>query len=411
MKYNPIQRGLTAVFAEANSSPEAAALKEILAKISEFKASKDQEIAELKAQIGKAADAESLKNLNVQLNDAETAINQLSEQMAAFTLNGQAAIHDKQAQAEKEAMVAFMRRGEERAEMKKSDSSNGGFLVPTEWDRTITDKLQGVSPCRQIFYVQPTSKPTFERLYNLHGAGSGWVGEADQRSNTNTPTFKSLKFETGEIYANPAATQQILDDSEINLEQFLANEVQNEFSIQENRAFISGDGANGKPLGLLTYAEGGTNATRHPLGAIGVVKSGVANGINSDSIIDLVYTLPAEFAQGAVFVMNRKTLAAVRKLKDSTNNYLWQPSLQAGQPSTLLGYPCYEIAEMPDIAANALPIAFGDMKRAYMILDRKGVSVLRDPFSNKPFVQFYTTKRVGGGVINPEAVKLLKIAA
>lgn len=405
----PISRGLQAVFAQANEDDGVA---QILAKINELKASKDSEISALKEQIAKAADTETVNALNTKLSEAETTINNLSEQIAALQLNGGGSGSLNAAdKAAHEAIVAFMQRGEERAELKKSDNSNGGYLVPTEWDRTITDKLQEISPARQVFFVQPTSKPTFEKLYNLHGTASGWVGETDERTNTANPTFKTLKFETGEIYANPSATQQILDDAEIDLSQWLSGEVDSEFSLQENKAFITGDGANGKPTGLLTYAEGGTNATKHPFGAIKVVKSGDANKITYDGLIDLVYSLPSTFTQKACWLMNRNTIAAVRKLKDADGNPIWQPSLQAGQPSKLLDYPVIEIAEMPDVAANALPIAFGDFKRGYMILDRKGVSVLRDPYSKKPFVQFYTTKRVGGGVNNPEAMRLLKIAA
>ncbi|ULJ64188.1 phage major capsid protein [Wielerella bovis] len=410
MKKYPIQRGLQAVFAQAE--PQDDGVAQILAKINELKTSKDSEISALKEQIAKAADTETVNALNTKLSEAEATINSLTEQIAALQLNGGGSGSLNAAdKAAHDAIVAFMQRGEERAELKKSDNGNGGYLVPTEWDRTITDKLQEFSPARQVFHVQATSKPTFEKLYNLHGATSGWVGETDERPNTDNPTFKTLKFETGEIYANPSATQQILDDAEIDLGQFLATEVQGEFTLQENKAFFTGDGTNGKPTGLLTYAEGGTNATKHPLGAIKVVKSGDANKITYDGLIDLVYSLPATFAQNARFLMNRNTIAVVRKLKDADGNPIWQPSLQAGQPSTLLGYPVVEIAEMPDVAANALAIAFGDFKRGYMILDRKGVSILRDPFTKKPFVQFYTTKRVGGGVSNPEAMRLLKIAA
>lgn len=407
-KKTQIARGLQAVFAQANSDDE---VQQILAKIKELKASKDTEISALKEQIAKAANTETVDALNAKISEAEQTINSLSQQLTALQLNGGAGTPNAEQAAEIKAMGDFMRNGEIHAELRKSDNSNGGYLVPSEWDRTITDKLQEFSPARRIFRVQATSKPAFERLYNLHGATSGWVGEADERTNTNTPTFKTLKFETGEIYANPSATQQILDDAEIDLGQFLASEVQGEFTLQENKAFFTGDGTNGKPFGLLTYAEGGTNASRHPLGAIKVVKSGAANGITYDGLVDLIYSLPTTFAQNAVFLMNRNTLATIRKLKDTTNTPLWQPSLQAGQPSTLMGYPVIEIAEMPDVAANALAIAFGDFKRGYMILDRKGVTILRDPYSKKPFVQFYTTKRVGGGVDNPEAMRLMKIAA
>lgn len=411
MKQTMIARGLVAAFADAgNTAPDVGALlAELNSSFAAFKASKEKEIAALQ-QGSEEAKASSAK-AEAEISKLQASIDDLSVQMAAAQMNGGAGKLDKEAQAAVDATVSFMKSGEVRADLKKSDDSNGGYLVPKEWDRTITDKLRTVSPLRKLFKVQTTSKPKFSKLYNMHGAGSGWVGEEDDRAKTDTPTFKSLDFDTGEIYANPAATQQMLDDAEINLEAFLADEVKTEFAVAENKAFISGDGQKGKPTGLLTYAEGGTNATKHPLGAIKVVKSGNATAVTADSVIDLVYSLPAEYSQGAGFMMNRKTLAAVRKLKDGQGNYLWQPSYQQDQPSTLCGYPVYEVADMPDVAANALCIAFGDFNRAYMILDRKGVSILRDPYTNKPFVQFYTTKRVGGGVDNPEACVLLKVAA
>lgn len=411
MKQTMIARGLVAAFADAgNTAPDVGALlAELNNSFAAFKDSKEKEIAALQ-QGSEEAKASSAK-AEAEISKLQASIDDLSVQMAAAQMNGGAGKLDKEAQAAVDATVSFMKSGEVRADLKKSDDSNGGYLVPKEWDRTITDKLRTVSPLRKLFKVQTTSKPKFSKLYNMHGAGSGWVGEEDTRAKTDTPTFKSLDFDTGEIYANPAATQQMLDDAEINLEAFLADEVKTEFAVAENKAFISGDGQKGKPTGLLTYAEGGTNATKHPLGAIKVVKSGNAAAVTADSVIDLVYSLPAEYSQGAGFMMNRKTLAAVRKLKDGQGNYLWQPSYQQDQPSTLCGYPVYEVADMPDVAANALCIAFGDFNRAYMILDRKGVSILRDPYTNKPFVQFYTTKRVGGGVDNPEACVLLKVAA
>lgn len=411
MKKMMIARGLLAAFADAgNTAPDVAALlAELNSSFAAFKASKEKEISELQqgSEEAKAAAAKA----ETEMAGLRASIDDLAVQIAAAQMNGGAGKLDKEAQAAVDATVSFMKSGEVRADLKKSDDSNGGYLVPKEWDRTITDQLRTVSPLRKLFKVQTTSKPKFSKLYNMHGAGSGWVGEEDDRTKTATPTFKSLDFETGEIYANPAATQQMLDDAEINLEAFLASEVKTEFAVAENKAFISGDGQKGKPTGLLTYAEGGTNATKHPLGAIKVVKSGNAAAVTADSVIDLVYSLPAKYSQGAGFMMNRKTLAAVRKLKDGQGNYLWQPSYQQDQPSTLCGYPVHEVADMPDIAANALCIAFGDFNRAYMILDRKGVSILRDPYTNKPFVQFYTTKRVGGGVDNPEACVLLKVAA
>jgi HK97 family phage major capsid protein len=275
-----------------------------------------------------------------------------------------------------------------------------------EWDRTITDKLVIISPMRDLCTVQPVGGAGYSKLINLRGTGSGWVGETDNRPGTNTPQFAEQKYGWGERYANPSATQGMLDDSELNLEQWLAGEVDTEFSYQENKAFVSGDGAN-KPRGLLTYAAGGTNL--HPLGGIAITASGAVGGITGDAVMDLVYSLPSAFTNAARFALNRNTHLKVRKLKDNDGNYLWQPSLAAGQPATLAGYSLSEVPDMPDVATNALSIAFGDFKRAYKILDRLGVRILRDPFSNKPYISFYTTKRVGGGLENPECMKFMKI--
>lgn len=402
-----MMRGM--VTAPRADSDLASVLTELKGNFKAFKDEQDKRIRDLETGSAKPSDIEAAKKESADLvNALQTTVDDLVMQLTAGQMNGGG--RSPEAKAHAEAMVAFMRSDEIRADLKKTPDSNGGYLVPTEWDRTITDKLREMSPLRQIFRVVPTSKPTFSRLYNLKGTGAGWVGEEDARPKTNTSTFGSLVFDTGEMYANPAATQQMLDDSETNLETWLAEEVQETFSTTENAAFIAGDGAKGKPFGLLTYATGAANAAKHPFGSIGTINSESAADITADSIIDLVYDLPASFSSNASFIMNRKTLRKVRKMKDGDGNYLWEKSFQAGQPSTILGYPVYEVAEMPDVAANALPIAFGDFKRAYLVVDRKGVTILRDPFTNKPYVQFYTTKRLGGGVDNPEAVRLLKCA-
>ena len=309
-----------------------------------------------------------------------------------------------------------MRNGDEiaiksvKAAVNKGADDEGGYLAPTEWDRTITDKLVLVSPMRQICGVQSTSKNAYTKLFNMGGTGSGWVGETAARPETATGEFAPLTITTGEIYANPGATQQILDDAEINLESWLAGEVQAEFAKQEGLAFLSGDGAN-KPKGLLTYITGGANAAAHPFGAITQVNSGAAAAITADGVISIIYDLPSAFTGNARFLMNRKTQGQVRKLKDGQGNYLWQPSYVAGQPATLAGFAVTEVPDMPDVAANANAVMFGDFKQGYLIVDRIGVRVLRDPYTKKPYVLFYTTKRVGGAVVNPECMRALKIAA
>ncbi|WP_417480137.1 phage major capsid protein, partial [Maricaulis maris] len=212
-----------------------------------------------------------------------------------------------------------------------------------------------------------------------------------------------------ELYAMPAATQQLLDDAMVDVEDWLAEEVRDVFAAQESAAFVSGDGIN-KPRGLLDYtavAEG-TQAW----GELGYVATGTAGGFDAtdpaDALIDLIYAPRTAYRAKGRFLMNRQTVSAVRRFKDADGNYLWQPALGEGATSTLLGYPVTEAEDMPDIGTDSASIAFGDFARGYLVLDRQGVEVLRDPFSAKPYVLFYTTKRVGGGVQDFEAIKLLK---
>lgn len=374
----------------------------------EFKATHTQELNALKQGAGTADFQAKLDAINAAMDRHQKEIEDAHTKLAASQMGaGGKAVKDSEYTS---AFEAHMRKGDVQAALNKGAADEGGYLTPTEWDRTITDKLRDESPMRQLAQVQSTSKAGWKKLFNLGGTGSGWVGETDARPETATPTLAELGFGHGEIYANPAATQQLLDDSEISIEAWLAGEAQAEFTEQEGAAFINGNGVN-KPAGILTYVTGGANAAKHPFGAIPVVNSGAAADITSDSVLDLIYGLPKKYRQNARFLTNNLTIAKLRKLKDGQGNYLWQPSAQAGQPATLHGYGIAEDENMPDVAANALPIMFGDYKRGYLIIDRVGVRVLRDPYTKKPYVLFYTTKRVGGGVQNPECLRALQVAA
>lgn len=374
----------------------------------EFKATHTQELNALKQGAGTADFQAKLDAINAAMDRHQKEIEDAHTKLAASQMGaGGKTVKDSEYTS---AFEAHMRKGDVQAALNKGAADEGGYLTPTEWDRTITDKLRDESPMRQLAQVQSTSKAGWKKLFNLGGTGSGWVGETDARPETATPTLAELGFGHGEIYANPAATQQLLDDSEISIEAWLAGEAQAEFTEQEGAAFINGNGVN-KPAGILTYVTGGANAAKHPFGAIPVVNSGAAADITSDSVLDLIYGLPKKYRQNARFLTNNLTIAKLRKLKDGQGNYLWQPSAQAGQPATLNGYGIAEDENMPDVAANALPIMFGDYKRGYLIIDRVGVRVLRDPYTKKPYVLFYTTKRVGGGVQNPECLRALQVAA
>ena len=408
----PIPRGLIQVFAE--SAPVPAELRqaiEIMNKtFADFRAEHTKQVDDIRKGLPSADQTAKVEAISASIDKLQKEIEDTNIKMAAAQMGpvGNTGPHDKEYS---EAFASFMKTGNEvNAALNKGVAEEGGYVTPIEWDRTILDKLVLVSPMRAIAAVQTTSRAGFSKLVNVGGTGSGWVGETDERPETGTSQFKPFAFPSGEIYANPAATQQILDDSEINLEQFIAGEVQTEFAKQEGLAFVSGNGTK-KPAGLLTYVTGGANAAAHPLGAIQLINSGAAAALTSDGLIDLIYSLPSAFTGNARFIMNRATQGLARKLKDGDGNYLWQPSYVLGQPATLAGFPVTEMPDMPNAAANAVPIMFGDFKQGYQIVDRIGIRVLRDPYTKKPYVLFYTTKRVGGGLLNPEPLRGLKISA
>jgi HK97 family phage major capsid protein len=246
----------------------------------------------------------------------------------------------------------------------------------------------------------------------ITGPAVGWVGETAARPETASPTLDSLSFPAMELYAMPAATATLLEDSAVNIDEWLASEVEQAFAVQEGTAFVTGDGTN-KPKGFLTYPT--VAQASWSWGNIGYIASGAAGAFPatnpSDVLVDLIYAVKAGYRQSGVFVMNRKTQSVIRKFKDSGGNYLWQPPAVAGERASLMTFPVIEAEDMPDIAANSLSVAFGDFGRGYLVVDRSGVRVLRDPYSAKPYVLFYTTKRVGGGVQDFDAFKLLKMAA
>jgi HK97 family phage major capsid protein len=293
-----------------------------------------------------------------------------------------------------------------------SEGGSGGYVVPPETERLIERRLAMTSPMREIATVRTIGSNIFKKPVSTAGVEAGWVAETAARDETDAPTLALLEFPAADLYANPAATQALLDDAFVNLDEWLAAECEDAFAAQETDAFVNGNGTN-KPKGFLGY----TNVAEasHTWGEMGFVLSGGAGAFAAedpvDKLIDLIYAPKAQYRAAARFVMNRRTAASIRKFKDADGNYIWQPATQPGAPSTLLGYPVTEIEAMPDVAANSYSIAFGDFAKGYLIVDRAGVRVLRDPYSAKPYVLFYTTKRVGGGVQNFDAIKLMKFAA
>ncbi|BDI59632.1 phage major capsid protein [Qipengyuania nanhaisediminis] len=309
----------------------------------------------------------------------------------------------------------YLRRGSETQvkSINGSTPSDGGFAVPEAIDAMIARELTEISPIRAISQVVQTGTSGYRKLVSTGGTASGWVSETAARPETATPDFAEIAPPSGDLYANPAASQAMLDDAAFDLESWLANEIALEFGRAEGAAFVSGSGSN-QPQGFLNAATATAEDGVRAFGTVQYIGSGDANGLDSapdEKLIDLIHSLKSGHRQGASFVMNSATLAAVRKLKTADGAFLWQPGMVEGQPDRLLGYPVVEAEDMPDIASGAFPIAFGNFRHGYLIAEHNATRVLRDPFSNKPFVHFYATKRVGGQVLDSNAIKLLKIEA
>lgn len=404
----PTPRAVIGARVKMDASDPKVLIEQIQAAVKEMRETNEARLKKIESKVD-PLDVEKYDKLSDTVSSLEKTLNEQAVKIAAAALGGAPGDMQPTNPEYVKDFKAHMRRGDVSAAMTVGTATEGGYLAPVEWDRTITNKLKQISPIRANSEVIQISGNGFSRVYNDGVIGSGWVGETAARATTTTPGLTSLAFNTGEIYANPAITQIALDDVAIDLEKWLADQVDGEFAIQENIAFLSGNGTN-KPNGILTYVTGAANAATHPFGAItGATVAGAA-AVTTDEIVDLVYSLPSERNGNAKFYLNRSSLAKIRKLKDGQGNYIWQPTYVAGQPSTLQGYPVVEVPGMPNMTTGLVSILFGDMEATYLVIDRVGIRVLRDPFTNKPYVNFYTTKRVGGGVQNPEFMRYIKQA-
>jgi len=396
------------------------AFEEFMAAFEAFKEVNDARLGEIERR--SAADPvteEKLARIDRALDAQKERLDRITLKGARPALGGGAERTAGASSEHKQAFETYVRAGAtdglkaiEAKAMSIGSGADGGYLVPSEIETEINKRLAAISPIRGIATVRTVSSGTYKRPFMTAGPAVGWAAETASRSQTNAPTLAELSFPAAEIYAMPAATQALLDDAAVNIEQWIAEEVEAAFATQEGTAFVTGDGTN-KPKGFLGYtnvAEGSWS-----WGSVGHLVTGAAGALPStdasDVLIDLVYTLKGRYRQNATWVMNRKSQGAVRKLKDADGNYIWAPPATADSKASLMGFPVAESEDMPDIAANAYAIAFGDFRAGYVVVDRAGVSVLRDPYSAKPYVLFYTVKRVGGGIQDFDAIKLLKFAA
>lgn len=380
------------------------------------------EVIEIIGEVGKAYSDkvdEYEKNqaaMKAQLEAIETAV--ARGQFPGGSLSRGDGLTSAQAKEHKDAFLNWARRGgnesalrdlEIRANLSTLEDPDGGYLVPVELDKNI-ERLAADSVAMRRLATIKTSKGEYKKPISGGNAGGGWVTEKATRSETDTPELKLFSPPFAEMYALPAVTQTLLDMSDFDIAGWLVDEINETFVETEGTAFITGNGV-GQPKGILSYTTI-ANAS-WAWGYIGYIASGHASTLNNvDKLFSLQHSLKPVYRRNGTWLMNDTTWETVRKFKDGDGNYLWRPGLLEGAPDILLGRPVEIDDNMPDIGTNTYPIAFGDFKRGYTIVDHvTGTRLLRDPYTNKPYVNFYVTKRVAGGVSNHQAIKLLKIAA
>ena len=381
-----------------------------------FKEANDERLSQIEARMGAdVVTTEKVERINRAVDEAKARLDELTLKARRPQLSG----HEEQqpsSREHKQAFESYVRKGEaqgltglEAKAFSVSSNPDGGFLVPPEIETEIGRRVSNFSPIRAISSVRQVSAPSYRKPFNVAGFATGWVGETAARPETATPALAEIQFPTMELYAMPSATQSLLDDAAVNIDQWIAEEVQLAFAEQEGAAFVNGNGVN-RPKGFLDYTK--VTDASWSWGNIGYLPTGVAGNFAaanpSDRLFDLVYSLKAGHRQNAVWVMNRRTQSAIRKIKDTTGNYMWEPAARPDGRATLMGFAVSESEAMPDITTDSFGLAFGDFGQGYLVVDRVGVRVLRDPYSAKPYVLFYTTKRVGGGVQNFEAIKLMR---
>ena len=386
----------------------------------EFKKSNDERLAALEKGEARSELEEKTDRINDELGRLSAVVDELAKK--ANRPGAPGAEGDEALQAEhKTAWLKWVRKGDdagladiERKAMNVGTPADGGYAVPIQQDRDIMRLLTDLSPMRQVCRVMTVGTEDYRKLVNLGGTASGWVGETDARPATAGPTLAQLKPSFGELYANPEVTQKALDDIFFDVEGELSQDISESFAVLEGKAFLSGTGTN-QPVGLLTAKTSAEADSARAFGTVQHIATGVADNFPAkdpaDILIDLIYSMKAGYRTGAQFMVNSMTLATMRKWKDGDGNYIWQPAMQNGQPGSIFGYGYVTNEDMPSAGAGAIPVVFANFQQAYVIFDRVGIRSLRDPYTNKPFVGFYTTKRVGSMIANTQAVKFLKCAA
>ena len=370
----------------------------------------------------KTALAGFMSDIKTYQDDLSTKLQQQEERLTmldrkSFTISRPALAAEADTQApHKKAFEAYVRSGDDDAlrgltlegkAMNTAVAADGGYLVDPVTAATIQSVLASTASIRAIANVVNVEGTSYDVLIDHGDVGTGWATESGSTTETSTPTIERVSIPLHELSALPKASQRLLDDSAFDIESWLAARIADKFARAEADAFVNGDGVD-KPTGFLTHPN--VADASWAWGSLGYIASGVSGDFDADVIVDLVYALGAEYRAGASFVMNSKTAGVVRKMKDLDGRFLWSDGLAAGEPARLMGYPVLIAEDMPDVGADATPIAFGNFQAGYTVAERPDTRILRDPFSAKPHVLFYATKRVGGDVSDFAAIKLLKLS-
>ncbi|MGL4240180.1 MAG: phage major capsid protein [Beijerinckiaceae bacterium] len=383
-----------------------------------FRETNDDRLRQIERQLSTdVVTEEKLSRIDRALDETKARMDQIALKAQRPALGGgEREPADHSHREHKRAFHAYMRTGDasslkliEEKALSAGSGPDGGFLVPVPQERELLRRMALISPVRALATVREISGSQLKKAFSTTGPVSGWVNETAARPQTNSQILADLTFPAMELYAMPSATQTLLDDGAIDIDEWIASEIETVFAEKEGQAFIAGDGID-KPKGILGYTTVANSSWTW--GNVGYLATGVSGAFPaanpSDILIDLAYAVKAPYRQNGTFIMSRSTQATVRKFKDGQGNYLWQPPVAAGSAATFMNFPIVESEDMPNVGANSLSVAFGDFRRGYLVVDRMGIRVLRDPYTAKPYVLFYTTKRVGGGVQDFDAFKLLK---
>jgi len=378
----------------------------------QFKSANDQRLAAIEQRQSSSEYDAKLAKINAdleKLNESQKAI------AAAQTRSEHSA--ESVSDEHRKAFRLFMRKGDAAGlegikGARVSDDTTGGYLVPQAVVGPIVQRIFDTSPVRQVARIQAITGNAIEGAVDYGQLSVSWLDEVTASSDPTTPSLKKYRIEVNNQRSSPRISPVLLEDAAVDIEAWIGEKIARDFALSENTAFVAGSGV-AQPRGFTTYTTAATADSSRTWGQLEHVATGTSGGFGTnangvDKMTELAYKVKAGYRANAVWMMSKATLATARTLKTSDGNYIWQPNAQAGTPASLLGYPVVEAEDMPALGANSLSVAFGDFRAGYMIVDRIGLSVLRDPYSNNPYVTFHAVRRVGGGVVDFDAIKFLK---